>query len=417
MKSVAFHNLGCKVNSYELDVMQQFLQKEGYEIVDFYQKADIYIINTCTVTNIADRKSRQMIHRAKKQNPDSVVVAVGCYVQTAADQIENDPYIDLAIGNNRKKDIATILMQYLKEHEGEKERAFAEDVIDINHTEEKILSIIREFEMETVDDTDTEYIYIERGQIEMWVRAFKQWKKGFDLAGMFSIGHYNNSESKIIETNVYSTDYWRLSNDMTKQKKLSQNFSGTFFMNYQLNEKHIMGVRYRMLRDPKTSMNGKMYTDNYRNNEIYESSEAGIDLFAQNATHNGNFYYTGQINDWDINLNVDGMWQMAKSKDYTDQIITTALNEKIDENITITTIERDEILFETYPNAILDCKVKISELLGAETNIYTEVAGASVIASVDSRSDLTFDSDVKLVLDMNKCHFFDVESKINIADL
>ena len=168
-------------------------------------------------------------------------------------------------------------------------------------------------------------------------------KKGFDLAGMFSIGHYNNSESKIIETNVYSTDYWRLSNDMTKQKKLSQNFSGTFFMNYQLNEKHIMGVRYRMLRDPKTSMNGKMYTDNYRNNEIYESSEAGIDLFAQNVTHNGNFYYTGQINDWDINLNVDGMWQMAKSNDYTDQIITTALNEKIDENVQIFNWNRNKL--------------------------------------------------------------------------
>ena len=117
MKSVALHNLGCKVNSYELDVMQQFLQKEGYEIVDFYQKADIYIINTCTVTNIADRKSRQMIHRAKKQNPDAVVVAVGCYVQTAAEQIEKDPYIDLAIGNNRKKEIVSIVEEFLKERE------------------------------------------------------------------------------------------------------------------------------------------------------------------------------------------------------------------------------------------------------------------------------------------------------------
>ena len=117
MKSVALHNLGCKVNSYELDVMQQFLQKEGYEIVDFYQKADIYIINTCTVTNIADRKSRQMIHRAKKQNPDAIVVAVGCYVQTAAQQIENDPYIDLAIGNNRKKEIVAIVEEFLKERE------------------------------------------------------------------------------------------------------------------------------------------------------------------------------------------------------------------------------------------------------------------------------------------------------------
>ena len=79
MKSVALHNLGCKVNSYELDVMQQYLQNKGYKIVNFNQKADIYIINTCTVTNIADRKSRQMLHRAKKQNPDAIVVAVGCY--------------------------------------------------------------------------------------------------------------------------------------------------------------------------------------------------------------------------------------------------------------------------------------------------------------------------------------------------
>ncbi len=117
MKSVALHNLGCKVNSYELDVMQQFLQKEGYEIVDFYQKADIYIINTCTVTNIADRKSRQMIHRAKKQNPEAIVVAVGCYVQTAEKQMEEDPYIDLAIGNNRKKDIASIVEEFLKTRE------------------------------------------------------------------------------------------------------------------------------------------------------------------------------------------------------------------------------------------------------------------------------------------------------------
>ena len=114
MKSVALHNLGCKVNAYELDVMQQFLQNKGYQIVDFHQKADVYIINTCTVTNIADRKSRQMIHRAKKQNPDAIVVAVGCYVQTAAQQIEKDPYIDLAIGNNRKKEIVTIVEEYLR---------------------------------------------------------------------------------------------------------------------------------------------------------------------------------------------------------------------------------------------------------------------------------------------------------------
>lgn len=103
MKSVAFHNLGCKVNGYEMDYMQQNLQERGYIVVPFDTKADIYIINTCSVTNMADRKSRQMIHRAKKMNPDAVVVAVGCYVQTSTEEVLKDLSIDIAIGNNRKK--------------------------------------------------------------------------------------------------------------------------------------------------------------------------------------------------------------------------------------------------------------------------------------------------------------------------
>lgn len=113
MKNVALHNLGCKVNSYEIEVMQQKLQEKGYCIVPFDSKADIYIVNTCTVTNIADRKSRQMLHRAKQLNPEAVVVAVGCYVQTGQEAIEKDESIDLAIGNNRKKDIVEILEEYL----------------------------------------------------------------------------------------------------------------------------------------------------------------------------------------------------------------------------------------------------------------------------------------------------------------
>ena len=117
MKTIAFHNLGCKVNSYELDVMQQIMREKGYEIVPFDKMADIYVINTCTVTNIADRKSRQMLHRAKQKNPNAVVVAVGCYVQTDLAGAVKDPAIDLAIGNNRKKDIAEILEQYLTEHD------------------------------------------------------------------------------------------------------------------------------------------------------------------------------------------------------------------------------------------------------------------------------------------------------------
>ena len=117
MKNVALHNLGCKVNSYEIEVMQEKLEKSGYKIVPFAPGADIYIINTCTVTNIADRKSRQMLHKAKKMNPKAIVVAVGCYVQTGTENVKQDECIDLAVGNNRKKDIVSILEEYLKEKE------------------------------------------------------------------------------------------------------------------------------------------------------------------------------------------------------------------------------------------------------------------------------------------------------------
>lgn len=111
-KTVALHNLGCKVNAYELEAMQQQLENQGYQIVPFAPGADIYIINTCTVTNIADRKSRQMLHKAKKMNPEAIVVATGCYVQAQGQKIEKDPSIDLVIGNNKKKDLITILEAY-----------------------------------------------------------------------------------------------------------------------------------------------------------------------------------------------------------------------------------------------------------------------------------------------------------------
>ncbi|MCM1102385.1 MAG: tRNA (N(6)-L-threonylcarbamoyladenosine(37)-C(2))-methylthiotransferase MtaB [Clostridium sp.] len=131
MKSVAFHNLGCKVNSYESDVMQQMLTEKGYQIVPFDEVADIYIINTCTVTNIADRKSRQMLHRAKQKNPGAVVVAVGCYAQTHREQVEADGSVDLVIGNNRKKDLALILEQFLAGRESDK-TLHGSTVTDIN---------------------------------------------------------------------------------------------------------------------------------------------------------------------------------------------------------------------------------------------------------------------------------------------
>ena len=115
MENVALYNLGCKVNSYEMEVMRQMFREKGYRIVSFDEKADIYIVNTCTVTNIADRKSRQMLHRARQLNPNAVVVAVGCYVQTGREAVEKDPAVDLAVGNNRKKDIVAILEAYLRE--------------------------------------------------------------------------------------------------------------------------------------------------------------------------------------------------------------------------------------------------------------------------------------------------------------
>ena len=131
MRKVALHNLGCKVNAYETEAMQELLERSGYEIVPFGESADIYIINTCTVTNMADRKSRQMIHRAKRLNPQAVVVAAGCYVQTKEENAELDECIDIVIGNNRKKDLIQILEQYEKEH-----APVTKAVIDINHTKE-----------------------------------------------------------------------------------------------------------------------------------------------------------------------------------------------------------------------------------------------------------------------------------------
>lgn len=134
MRKVALHNLGCKVNAYETEAMQELLERSGYEIVPFAEGADIYIINTCTVTNMADRKSRQMLHRAKKLNPQAVVVAAGCYVQAKEENTENaeiDECIDIVIGNNRKKDLIAILEQYEKEH-----APITKAVIDINHTKE-----------------------------------------------------------------------------------------------------------------------------------------------------------------------------------------------------------------------------------------------------------------------------------------
>ena len=126
MRKAAFHNLGCKVNSYETEAMQQLLEDAGYEIVPFREGADVYIINTCSVTNVADR----MLHRAKKMNPSAAVVAVGCYVQAAGAELKKDEAVDLIVGNNQKKDLVQILDDYFADHENSGE------ILDIGHSQE-----------------------------------------------------------------------------------------------------------------------------------------------------------------------------------------------------------------------------------------------------------------------------------------
>lgn len=123
----ALHNLGCKVNAYETEAMQQILEEAGYEIVPFSEYADVYVINTCSVTNMADRKSRQMLHRAKKQNPDAIVVGAGCYVQTKEAQALVDESIDIVIGNNKKHELVPLLREYEASH------CKMACVADINH--------------------------------------------------------------------------------------------------------------------------------------------------------------------------------------------------------------------------------------------------------------------------------------------
>ena len=153
MKRVAFCTLGCKVNQYETDAMEELFRSSDYEIVNFGDIADVYIINTCTVTNMADRKSRQMLHRAKKKNPNSIIVAVGCYVQAAKEQLEKDEAIDLIVGNNKKSEIVSLVEAKLADMS-----VVAETVIDINHTHEyEALSISK------VSEHTRAYIKIQDG--------------------------------------------------------------------------------------------------------------------------------------------------------------------------------------------------------------------------------------------------------------
>lgn len=130
-KKAALHNLGCKVNAYETEAMQQMLENAGYEIVPFTEKADVYVINTCSVTNMADRKSRQMLHKARKNNPDAIVIGAGCYVQTKEAEALLDDTIDIIIGNNRKSELLSMIEAYEREHKK------VENLTDINHEKQE----------------------------------------------------------------------------------------------------------------------------------------------------------------------------------------------------------------------------------------------------------------------------------------
>ncbi|MBO4909625.1 MAG: tRNA (N(6)-L-threonylcarbamoyladenosine(37)-C(2))-methylthiotransferase MtaB [Lachnospiraceae bacterium] len=153
MKTIAFHNLGCKVNAYETEIMIQNAQEAGYEIVQFSQFSDIYVINTCTVTNIADRKSRQMLHKVRKLNPDAVVVAVGCYVQTGKEALLKDPLVDICIGNNHKGELVKILADFF---ENQKKKTAIIDDLGIPSDYEKMT-------LDTVTDRVRTFVKIQDG--------------------------------------------------------------------------------------------------------------------------------------------------------------------------------------------------------------------------------------------------------------
>ena len=155
-KTVAFCTLGCKVNQYETDAMRGSFEAEGYEVKEFSQEASVYVINTCSVTNMADRKSRQMMHRAKKKNPDGIIVAVGCYVQAAKEQLEEDTLIDLVIGNNMKSQVVQIVEQYIQDNRHTEDRDAY--VADIAHSHE-----YETMHIETVSEHTRAYIKIQDG--------------------------------------------------------------------------------------------------------------------------------------------------------------------------------------------------------------------------------------------------------------
>lgn len=158
-KTVAFLTLGCKVNSYETEAMQKIFENAGYKVVDFSSPSDVYVVNTCTVTNIADRKSRQMLHKARKMNKSAVVVAVGCYAQTAGESLKQDEAVDIVIGNNRKKDIIQILNEYYNSISTGYGNNTVENQGDLDLSDLTGITKLEQVKVENIPDINSETIY------------------------------------------------------------------------------------------------------------------------------------------------------------------------------------------------------------------------------------------------------------------
>ena len=233
MKTVAFHNLGCKVNAYEMDAMLQSLIQKGYQIVPFEEKADIYIVNTCTVTNIADRKSRQMLHKAKKTNPQAVVVAVGCYVQSDPSAAKAEEAVDLIIGNNKKKNIADILERYLNGMDVREE-----SIIDISYTKE-----YEEMKLTGTQEHTRAYIKIQDGCNQFCtyciipyargrVRSRKQADILLEIQGLVAAGY-----KEFVLTGIHISSYGA---DFAEESVLYEDVVN--HKNFSKNSKHLLAL-------------------------------------------------------------------------------------------------------------------------------------------------------------------------------
>ena len=157
---------------------------------------------------------------------------------------------------------------------------------------------------------------------------------GFDLTGMLSGGHYDNSQGAITSINVHAANHWKVNNDMSKQKNINHILSGTLSMNYQFNPDHVMGIRYKLSRDPKIDLGGTALAEAYMDGVMYEESNARYDIGGQYTTHDINAYYNGKVNDWNIDLNLDGMWDKNKQNQFTAQTITETSGKTMEENMT-----------------------------------------------------------------------------------